>query len=157
MDGHTGAGRRWTKPRLQTDSPSHPKQERDLCPGGLDLCVTYLQRRTVRRSSAELRLMVLDHLLRWLRAGTGSGDIQNCSSDPSQGGRSLSTPTVSCRDRSTNLCHQRAHRRALSPNDSRPQSRRFTPSTCTDRKLESINGFLTEHTRAQPLRSSSPP
>jgi peptidoglycan/LPS O-acetylase OafA/YrhL len=30
MDGHPGAGRRWTEPRLQADSPSHPAIQRAL-------------------------------------------------------------------------------------------------------------------------------
>ena len=142
MDGHTGAGRRWTKPRLQTDSPSHPKHIRDLCPRGPHLFVICPQRQSVRRSSAQLRRTVRARLIRWLCPGTGSGDIQNCSSDLSPEGRSLSTPTVSCRDRSTTLCHQRAHRRALSPNDSRQKSRRSIPPT-TSRTRAGVPAFST--------------
>ena len=100
------------------------------------------------RTSAELRLMVQAHLIRWLWPGTGNGDIQNYSSDLSQGGRSLSAPTVSCRDRSTNLCHQRAHRRALSPNGSRSKSRRFIPPTFTSRNSE-------PHQRERAFRAST--
>ena len=135
MDGHTGAGRRWTKPRLQTDSPSHPKQSDDLRPRG-PLSAICSQPRTVRRTRTGLHRTVQARLIRWLCPGTGNGDNQNYSSDLSQGGRSLSAPTVSCRDRSTTLCHQRAHRRALSPNGSRPKSRRFIPPTFTSRDSE---------------------
>ncbi len=127
----------------------HRTQSRngDLHPRGPDLSESCPPRRTARRARAELRLMVRARLIRWLCPGTGSGDIRNCSSDLSLGGRSLSAPSVSCRGRSTSPCQQRAHRRALSPNGSHLKSRRFIPPT-TSRNSE-------PHQRDRAFRAST--
>ena len=62
MDGHPSAGRRWTEPRLQTDSPSHPRTFRYAHPnrgGGYEMTQRRIFSRILAAAVVAAFLLVL--------------------------------------------------------------------------------------------------